>query len=144
MCLIFHHFLYFLKFYQPTFYFDEISVLLVTGGGGVGSSKSVNLLYTNGSLLCSLPDLPDARNEHTQNGLVLCGGFSNRKSCLTFNAGNWLETHTLEKQRRVHTSWSSPDGIMVIGGYDSEAYTATEILTDTGDTTPGFPLDYNT
>ena len=50
----------------------------------------------------------------------------------------------MEKQRRVHTSWSSPDGIMVIGGYDSEAYTATEILTDSGDTTPGFPLDYNT
>ena len=50
----------------------------------------------------------------------------------------------MEKQRRVHTSWSSPNGIMVIGGYDSEAYTATEILTDSGDTTPGFTLNYNT
>ena len=119
------------------------AVLMVTGGmtGNNDALTSVELLHTNGSHLCSLPNLPRSRADHTTNGLITCGGFTADRSCVTFSDGNWYESHTLGVGRAWHTSWSSPQGVLLIGGYHSQA--TTELLTDDGTSTPGFSLQYD-
>ena len=120
----------------------NFSVLLVTGGYSTGSRTSVELLSSDGTRLCSLPNLPAGRSQHSQTGLVACGGgfsrSSERKSCVTFAAGRWKKTHTLGQKRYAHTSWASPRGVMIMGGRDSRR--TTELLTDNGHTTPSFNL----
>ena len=53
-----------------------ISVVVVTGGsiGANAMTSSVELLYINGSRLCSLPNLPEARKLHSQSIDLVCGG----------------------------------------------------------------------
>ena len=38
--------------------------------GGTGATTSVELLHINGTKLCSLPNLPVARYQHSQTGIV--------------------------------------------------------------------------
>ena len=118
-----------------------ISVILVTGAQSGG--KSVELLYTNGSRICNLPDLPYDRYLHSQTGLTLCGGRHDPEStnCQTLSStGSWEETHTLSMRRASHCAWNSPQGIILIGGRDSGAGTTSVILLESGDTNPGFNL----
>ena len=63
---------------------------------------------------------------------------SNRQSCFTFSSGVWTESHALMKERSWHTSWSSPIGIILMGGDDS----TTELLTANGVTQNHFQLKY--
>ena len=73
--------------------------------------------------------------------------YKNKKSCVTFSlsSGEWEQTHTLAGEGRVgHSAWSSPQGIVLIGSYYDKGKTTTEILRESGDTTPGFTLDYRT
>ena len=117
-------------------------LMMVTGGLGLGDPlDSVELLNINGSRSCSLPSLPKPRLGHSQTGSVVCGGLDKgtRTSCVTLSS-EWEKTHTLAEKRVYHSAWSSPRGIMLLGG----DYDATEILTENGDTIPGFPLDYDT
>ena len=120
-------------------------MILVSGGWSI---VSVELLHTNGSRLCSIPDLPYTRSEHTQTGLTACGGWGDsaaRTTCHTLSStGSWEESHSLDKNRREHCAWRSPQGIILLGGVDSSAYTTTEMLLENGDTDSGFSLDYNT
>ena len=124
-----------------------ISVILVTGGShGVGLA-SVELLHTNGSHLCSLPDLPSYRRGHSQTGVTLCGGFysPDTTSCHTLSStGSWELSHNLAQGRADHSAWASPQGIMLIGGYWRRPLETTEILLKSGDTKPGFSLNYRT
>ena len=125
-------------------------MVLVTGGNSHGSSTkewalpSVELLNLDGSFMCMLPSLPKPRWGHTQTGLVACGGFwgSNEKDCLTFSIGmeEWKISHTLREERSRHSSWNSPDGVVLLGGDENK--NTTEILTNSGDTTTGFKLKY--
>ena len=120
--------------------------MLVTGGtlnknGGHSPGKSVELFFSNGTRLCSLPDLPGKRWLHSQTGLVTCGGAfisSYQKSCVTFSAGRWKKTHTLGQRRYGHSAWASPRGVMLIGGY--HIANTTELLADNGNTTESFHL----
>ena len=83
---------------------------------------------------------------HSQDGLVLCGGFGSRQSCHTLNTdtAQWTKTHSLSEERYGHTSWWREDGgILMIGGYNSN--TTTELVSDgSGVSTPGFTLKYET
>ena len=126
----------------------NFSVLLVTGGYStgsdgtyIGSRTSVELLSSDGTRLCSLPNLPAVRKYHSQTGLITCGGGggSEMKSCVTFSAGRWKKTHTLGHKWYGHTAWASPRGVLLIGG-GIRWRTTTELLTDNGDTTPFFNL----
>ena len=38
--------------------------------GGTGATTSVELLHINGTKLCSLPNLPVARYQHSQTGIA--------------------------------------------------------------------------
>ena len=117
---------------------------MVTGGIGATSSvrTSVELLSSNGTRLCSLPNLTVQRYHHSQTGLLSCGGGNDqgKKSCITFTAGSWQQTHTLAQRREGHTAWASPRGVLLITGGDPLAGTTTELLTDDGRTTPSFAL----
>ena len=120
---------------------------MVSGGKGNGGVvlDSVELLNMDGTWNCPMPTLPQPRYGHTQTGPVTCGGKEEpaRTSCLTFTSGgsDWVKTHNLTgKGRWEHSSWASPRGVMLMGGYSSG--TTTDILTEDGDTIPGFTLDY--
>ena len=122
---------------------------MVTGGKG-GANNSVRtspeLLSINGTRLCALPSLLDKRWHHSQNGLIACGGGRHNEpiqtSCETFTAGSWKKTHTLGHRRFGHAGWSSPQGVLLMGGprYYSGA-DKTELLRDNGDIKPSFKLN---
>ena len=115
--------------------------ILVTGGRG-DNDRTVEALWSNGSSLCSLPDLPDDHRGHTQSGLVTCGGAYTLTSCYTLTSGVWTKSHTLRHERYYHSSWISPMGIVLMGGIVSE--TTTELLTDDGQSMDYFSLQYST
>ena len=120
------------------------SAIIITGGDSTRSDRSVEILHANGSYWCSLPDLPDKRKNHTQSGLVTCGGIGSDiwTSCLTFSSGQWRTSHQLQQKRWDHFSWMSQHGVVLMGGYGSR--TTTEILTEDGQSSPSFPLKYET
>ena len=128
---------------------DLFSAMLISGGGTNLRHKSVEILHSNGSYWCSLPDLPDSRYLHTQSGLVLCGdGSSNYwSSCLTFSSGQWRKSHLLQHNRTFHSSWMSQHGLVLLGGNpgsDRDSKTTAEILTEDGQSSPSFTLKYDT
>ena len=135
------------------FNFNNLSVVLVTGGIGTTKSvqTSVELLSSNGTRLCSLPNLPEKRYYHSQTGVLACGGGSRGsgsayKSCFKFADSRWKKSHTMGTSRYGHTGWASPQGVLLIGGTDrtdTQSQTSTELLTDNGGATPSFTLKNN-
>ena len=80
--------------------------------------KSVEAITTDGSPMCTLPDLPDLRRDHTMDNHIMCGGYHTQSSCLYFVAGKWTKYRTdLKIKRTGHVSWRRQDGeIMLLGG----------------------------
>ena len=107
---------------------------------------SVELLNMDGTWNCPMPAMPEPNLVHTQTGPIVCGGYGGEKSCITFINGNdnWKQSHSLDQPRRMHTAWNSPQGVVLLGGYDSSARTTSEILLENGDKKPGSNLDYQT
>ena len=104
-----------LGFFPPDCQTDDC-VILVSGGSG--TEVSVELLTTNGTRPCSLPDLPSNRRGHAQAGLTVCGGHTSpvSTSCHTLaTTGAWEESHTLAQERRWASTWRSPQGLMLLG-----------------------------
>ena len=108
----------------------------MTGGN---SKTSVEASFDDGISWCYLPGLPRELKEHSQSGLVACGGYDVRNLCWTFGSGAWNQTHTLLHNRNVHTAWNSPSGVLLMGGFESELNT--EILNNEGLSTESFSLD---
>ena len=117
-----------------------VLAILLTGGDDTLTSAEV--LFTNGSSICELPQLSQSKSEHTQSGLTACGGYDTRRSCIKFEAGSWTTlTDNLVEERRSHSSWVSPDGdILLIGG--SYSKTTTEIVYQNGTSIRSFDLKY--
>ena len=117
-------------------------------GGAYESGGSVEVLKPNGTPWCSLPNLPHSRYLHTQSGLVTCGGggFTGQsESCVTFNKGEWINSHILMWPRDYHTSWFSKEkGIFLIGGSGNDSEKSTEMLLENGESLNSFPLKYGT
>ena len=119
--------------------------MLVTGGADTLLMNTAEVLNDDGTTKCSFPILPEDRRHHTQSGLVICGGgweSDIQTSCLTFSSGKWTKSHTLQFRRKDHSVWSSPQGLLLMGG----AYnlTSTEILTDDGQSIEHFTLKHDT
>ena len=91
---------------------------------------------------CVLPSLPDERWYHTMESLEICGGRYTRTTCITFTSGQWVTSHAFTKERSSHTSWSTEDGVVLMGGYSGRT---TEIITEGEyEGVPGYDLQYNT
>ena len=111
-----------------------------------GKGTSVEVLHSDGSPWCSLPDLPEARFYHTQTGLEACGGYAttaNRITCVRLEGGSWTPSHQLVEQRYRHSSWASPAGTLLMGG-DYSLQTTELLDANTGDSVMSFPLKYDT
>ena len=118
-----------------------VSAIIVSGGDGIMDDKSVEVLHSDGTPWCSLPDLPEGRMFHTQTGLLACGGLHTTFSCIKFSGGKWKPSHKLKKEHYYHSSWASPLGTVLMGGMDNDK--TTELLDDTtGVSIMHFPLKY--
>ena len=138
---------------------------MVTGGESAKGSKlrSVEVLHSDGSPWCALPDLPKTRYAHTQTGLEACGGLTSdygisydddmeydedfdapKVTCVRFSGGSWNQSHGLEVWRSFHSSWASPAGILIMGAERGPDTKTTEFLNDSHDeeSVPHFPLKY--
>ena len=126
-----------------------VLAVLITGGDiddedDVIKYSTVEVLTANGSSWCSLPNLPDIRQDHSQSGLLACGGWhrDTGKSCLTFNNGRWNLTHKLHYKRYSLSSWSSAIGVILISSPYHTAMGPTELLTMDGLSQKYFPLKH--
>ena len=120
-------------------------LVLVTGGWGEDRKlDTVELLNMDGTWNCPMPAMPKPRSDHTQIGPIVCGGNVRKSSCISFIRGsvNWKKTHTLAEGRPGNSAWDSPQGIRLLGGWNSG--TTSEILLENGDTKPGFNVHYYT
>ena len=128
---------------------------IIASGGYIDSmmyEKSVEVLHSDGTPWCSLPDLPDDRSYHTQTGLLTCDGVSTSTkktgtSCIKFSEGKWKPSHKLKEERYTHSSWASPLGTVLMGGEEGEPVEdigkTTELLDETsGKSVMHFPLKY--
>ena len=109
----------------------------------------MELLHSDGSPWCSLPDLPESRWDHTQTGLEACGGDhtypDSYTTCVQFLGGSWTPSHNLLQERYNHVSWASPSGTVLMGGpsYDGSGKNTTELLDEaTEESVMHFPLKY--
>ena len=129
------------------------AAIIITGGYNFNSNStaptSVEILRDDSTPWCSLPDIPGrlVRHAHTQSGLVACGGFfsNNAPSCYTFSSGTWTKSHTLSPERYGHSAWSSPSGVVLLGGrYYNGSKDSAVLLSDNGDSTKLFELKHDT
>ena len=120
-----------------------ILFLAIIVTGGENARTSVDLLFNNGSYYCGLPNLPDYRYGHSQNGFVTCGGSASSYtmiSCLTFVDGEWQQTHyPLLEDRYYFSSWQTSNGGIYLMGGGGSPY-ASEVIDADGNTETGFDL----
>ena len=127
------------------------SAVLITGGLWT-ANKSAEVYLPDGVSACVLPDLPDSRQYHTQDGLLLCGGYcgSDDLTCLSCrrwnnDTGAWdLVTESLTEERWRHTSWTPADGSVtyLMGGVVSD--NTSDVINKDNVVTSSFPLQYRT
>ena len=121
-----------------------IPAVLITGGWGEG--QSAEIYHPDRDTLCVLPDLPEGRYYHTQDGALLCGGGDRwrERSCDRWNAdtGAWdLVTESLTRGREYHTSWTPVDGSVT---YLMGERRTSDAIQKNNSVTSSFPLRYNT
>ena len=126
----------------------ENKAILITGGeGGFGASQSAEIYNPVTKYSCILPQLPNERKGHTQDGPLLCGTSSINigKTCLTWNSesGTWPQSHNLYARKYGHVSWApeSGHGIYLLGGeIDLSNPRQTETIYLNGTVTNGIDL----
>ena len=131
--------------------------ILITGVWDRGlnrpyQTKSVEMYVPSSNKTCSLPQLPVARYHHTQDGGLACGGYMNPNTrytpqvitCDLWTAGRWIHmwSHNLTQKRSDHVSWSTAEGVFLIGGLYSPL--TSELVKKDGRVEEGFALKYTT
>ena len=94
-------------------------------GGNYPKYQSVEAISTDGTPLCTLPDLPDKRWGNTMDNHIMCGGGPNsatQSSCLYYVAGKWTKyRNDLKTKRYYHVSSRRQNGeVILMGGYYSK------------------------
>ena len=123
--------------------------VLITGGWA--GLISAEIYQPDRDSACVLPDLPDVRFGHTQDGSLTCGGGFNsaKRSCRRWNpdTGSWdLMTESLTEERVYHISWTPSDGSVtyLMGGDEGfEDYTS-EVIGSDNNVRASFPLQHCT
>ena len=94
--------------------------------------RSAEIYIPESNTTCSLPPLPEARYRHTQDGGLACGGGRTtgaHRSCDQWTNGTWTRTTNLKASRYGHESWSTAEGVFLIGG-DFNALTSELVKED--------------
>ena len=123
--------------------------ILITGGAARGGYlKSAEIYRPSDNTSCSLPELPEGRAHHTQDGPWACGGgrysSSTQMTCDKWSEGNWkCQSLSLTERRVDHVSWATESGLYLIGGLWSGKNTS-ELVMKNGTVKEGFPLEYDT
>ena len=120
--------------------------------GGETSPLSVEAVYLAEAgwrplTSCDLPALPQPRWAHTQDGPLVCGGYSFGEvgldvmsSCVSLGGqGGWVRSHDLLSCRHEHTSWRTEAGTLLLGGEAS--YKSSELVSGSDEVRPGFELN---
>ena len=115
--------------------------MLITGGQD--ALQLVEIYHPDRDTPCVLPDLPDPRSSHTQDGSLVCG----RRYCRRWNAdtGTWdLVTEALTEYRFEHISWTPADGAVtyLMGGLESQK--TSDAIHKNNSVTSSFPLQHRT
>ena len=123
----------------------KFTAFIVSGGYSVG--QSVVALKSDGSNLCTLPDLPSFRQDHTMNGDIVCGGYGSSQSgventCLQLKDGVWQLYQNLLQQRKYHVSWKRPDGKLQLMGGSISPMTSEVVSAE--ESVKGFNMKYKT
>ena len=124
--------------------------------GGSVATTSVEIIKKDGTNVCQLERLPHGQFYATQDGYVHCvvvNCYTYRENPLQFitifltsfflSEGVWVKTHKIAGRwghLRKHSSWSSPNGIILLGMDIEAGADTTEILTSDGQATPSFTL----
>ena len=120
---------------------------MVGGYSSFSNYQSVEAVSSNGTHLCTLPDLPDPRLYHTMDDHILCGGDAKESmsSCIHYVGGLWTQyRRDLQNKRRYHLSWKREDGqVVLIGGENGESTKTSEVVANSGEQN-GFELKYKT
>ena len=66
---------------------------------------------------------------------MACGGAITPETCLQLVDGVWTISHNLKTSRDRHTSWTTTDGVLLIGGYGE--FQSTELVKADGTTEVG-------
>ena len=106
---------------------------------------SAEVISTNGTSICGLPQMPISKDRHTQSGLTACGGYGSERNCIKFQSGSWTTlTDNLVYMRYDHSSWVTPDeGILLIGGsFFIDGHNETEIVYQNGTNIGFYDLKY--
>ena len=120
---------------------------MVSAGILITAYKQAEIYIPSTNETFDLPTIPgNPRLWHTLTGNVLCGGVypNTSSSCLelTQSGHGWLPYSAgLDPLRMAHSAWSSPEGIVLLGGYFSP--TTTQLITNSN-TSPGFSLNSDT
>ena len=90
-----------------------------------------------------LPEIQVKRFDHTQDGLLACGGSADSTlgwgTCEKFENGNWVLAPYNITNRWGHASWKTANGIYLIGGVFG--YKTSDLLVETsGNVVKGFNL----
>ena len=124
--------------------------MLITGSDTLPRDTAELYLPSTG-YSCSLPQLPDQREQHTlESSGLMCGGFlsDTRYTCLQWSpdTGSWEEELTLDIERSWHVSWTPDSGIgtYLIGGRDSGSERTSTLVKHDGTQEAAFPLKYDT
>ena len=126
----------------------SVSAVLITGGYLSADTRTAEIYNPLTNTSCLLPQLPEDRTFHTQDGELACGGgvFASNTNlhCVKWipAAGTWTQSHTLRQRRRDHVSWATASGVYLIGGYYS-GRTSEKVKVD-GSVEDGFGLQYDT
>ena len=122
-------------------------MVLITGGwNDADDLRSTEIFSPVAKERCSLPQLPQNRYYHSQNGGLVCGGShpDAKSNCVKWSPafGNWTTSHTLRQERYHHVSWATASGVYLIGGFKSPR-TSERVKLD-GSVEEGFSLKYDT
>ena len=88
--------------------------------------RSVEVIYSNGSFWCALPEMTENRYLHSQDGVTACGGVNKNdysgsvsKTCVSLENQKWTEFSNLRRKRYGHSSLAAEGQIMLLGGMSS-------------------------
>ena len=128
-----------------------VSAVLITGSGSSPYGRTAEIYNPLTKTSCSLPQLPEMRYQHTQDGELACGGpitimegVLSNSTCIKWSpvSGTWTKSHTLIRKRHGHVSWATTSGVYLIGSHYS-ARTSEKVKVD-GSVEGTFGLKYHT